>query len=523
MKAPSAESHLETLRGRVRQLRERAARDGLAANPVVDETLHVLEETVGALSASLEELSCSNAELTQANRDAELHARRYVELFRYAPDAYVVTDAHGVILELNSIAENKLGRIARFLVGKPLLAVVARADRDAFLACLAALRYRLAPLEDELIRFGSDPGFDASISAVPEEREGGLEIRWILRDVTERRRAERALRASEARNRAVLDVAFDGVLGIDGEGKIRSSNTALSRMFGYRAGTLDGRPEEVLGLSREDLAGIAIGSVHEFTGIRRDGSRFPVQVSKSPTQREAGGGIVATVRDLSAQKGLESQLRAATAATALAEERERQRLAADLHDDVGQLLSLMSIKLGMLRGASGQAAARLRDEVADLVMRAHQRTESLTFQLSPPILRDMGLTAAVEWLAEDIGKSYGLRIHVEHDGEPPLDEATRVTAFRALRELLINAARHANTDAAAVTLARSGSDLGIAVEDRGVGFDYGSNSIGFGLLTVRERIEALGGRFEIESEIGGGTRASIVVALAGERLSRATT
>ena len=325
---------------------------------------------------------------------------------------------------------------------------------------LAALRDRLAPVEDELIRFGTDPGFDASISAVPEERESGLEIRWILRDVTERRRAERALRASEARIRAVLDVAFDGVLGTDAAGVIHSvQHRAMSDVRLSRRASSTAAPWTCSGSPGKTLAAIAIGSVHECVGVRRDGSRFPIQVSASGTQPEAGGGIVSTVRDLSAQKGLESQLRAATAATALAEERERQRLAADLHDDVGQLLSLVAIKLGMLRGASGQAAARLHDEVADLVTRAHQRTESLMFQLSPPILRDMGLAAAVEWLAEDIGKSYGLRIHVEHDGEPPLDEATRVTAFRSLRELLINAARHAKTDAATVTMARQGAEL----------------------------------------------------------------
>jgi signal transduction histidine kinase len=136
------------------------------------------------------------------------------------------------------------------------------------------------------------------------------------------------------------------------------------------------------------------------------------------------------------------------------------------------------------------------------------------FQLSPPILRDMGLTAAVEWLAEDIGASYRLRVHVEHDGEPPLDEATRVTVFRSLRELLINTARHARTKAASVRLARDGNRLGVAVEDRGIGFDCTSHAPGFGLASVRERVEALGGRFEIDSEVGGGTRASIVVALA---------
>lgn len=72
----------------------------------------------------------------------------------------------------------------------------------------------------------------------------------------------------------------------------------------------------------------------------------------------------------------------------------------------------------MLRDATGDASVRLRDELANLISRAHQRTESLTFQLSPPILRDLGLAAALEWLAEDLGRAYGLRVHVEHDGEP---------------------------------------------------------------------------------------------------------
>ena len=167
------------------------------------------------------------------------------------------------------------------------------------------------------------------------------------------------------------------------------------------------------------------------------------------------------------------------------------------------------MKLGMLGGASGDAAGRLLDEVVELVKRAHQRTESLMFDLSPPILRDMGLASAIEWLAEDLEKSYGMRVHVEHDGEPPLDEATRVTAFRSVRELLINTARHA--------MARRDSNLGIEVEDRGVGFDARSDTPGFGLLTTRERVVALGGRFEIESAAGSGTKVSLVLALAHPR------
>jgi signal transduction histidine kinase len=285
-------------------------------------------------------------------------------------------------------------------------------------------------------------------------------------------------------------------------------------MFGYQTSQLEGRKADVLGLTPEALARLPRGSGRESVGIRRDGSEFPIEICTREESPDAGGAIISGVRDLSAQRGLELQLRAATAATAMAEERERQRLAADLHDDVGQLLSLAGIKLGLLGKAQGDAIARLREETAELVSRAHQRTESLMFQMSPPILRDLGLVPAVEWLAEDITRSYGMRVHVEHDGEPRLDEATRVTVFRSLRELLINAARHARAGEADVILARSGAELDVVVEDRGIGFDGHATSPGFGLISVRERIEALGGRFEIESQVGGGTRAQIAMALA---------
>src|SRR5262249_38990182 len=161
--------------------------------------------------------------------------------------------------------------------------------------------------------------------------------------------------------------------------------------FGYPPGALDGHPVRLLGLSAAELRAYSVGSVHEAVGVRRDGSQFPIQVAAAGPSPPSGNEIVSTIRDLSSQKGLERQLRVASGAATMAEERERRRLAADLHDDVGQLLSLAGLKLGMLGKASGSAAERLHKEVAELVAHAHQRTESLMFQLSPPILQDMGL------------------------------------------------------------------------------------------------------------------------------------
>ena len=92
------------------------------------------------------------------------------------------------------------------------------------------------------------------------------------------------------------------------------------------------------------------------------------------------------------------------------------------------------VKLGMLRGgAAGDGGLKALRELTEIVTRARERTESLTFQLSPPILHDVGLGAAAEWLAEEMGRSYGLRVRVEREAELPLDERIRVTLFRALR------------------------------------------------------------------------------------------
>jgi PAS domain S-box-containing protein len=504
MKPQQIERLVARGRRRLQALRRHVSRAG---DRRLGDLLDDVADSLDAVSAAVGELEDDSAE---AHQTASELAHRYEGLFRGAPDPYVVTDESGVIRELNAAAERLFGRARTHLIGKPLLPLVAPADIDRYLARLSALRDRGRSADDHPLRFGAGAGFDAEVTAIAHRSEQSVEIRWMLRDVTERRRADRALRASEARTRAALETAFDGVLGTDAAGVIVSTNAALRRMFGYRPGELEGRAVDVLGLTPEELAAISETSVSDAEGVRSDGSHFPIQISASSARAGGDAALMSSVRDLSVQRGLESQLRAATAAAAMAEERERQRLAADLHDDVGQLLSLARIKLGMLRGASGDAAERLREEAADLMMRAHQHTESLTFQLSPPILRDMGLASAAEWLAEDIGRTYGLNVHVEHDGEPPLDEATRVTAYRALRELLINIARHAKTKSAMVTMSRNGSDLSIAVEDRGVGFDCGAK-LGFGLLTVRERIGALGGRFVIESEVGGGTSASMVV------------
>ncbi len=217
-------------------------------------------------------------------------------------------------------------------------------------------------------------------------------------------------------------------------------------------------------------------------------------------------------RALDDQKHLQEQLRSAASETALAEERERRKLAIDLHDGLGQLLSASGMRLALLRDSlRDPALVAETQEIEKVIAEADGRVSSLSFALSPPILHDVGLLAAAQWLAEDIELQFGLYVVVEHEEERwPLDEATRTTLFRALREILLNVSKHAGTDKAYVRFSRDGGFVKLTIEDEGVGFNPAADRKGYGLLSIRERLEHLGGSIQIESTPGEGTRISLM-------------
>jgi signal transduction histidine kinase len=142
---------------------------------------------------------------------------------------------------------------------------------------------------------------------------------------------------------------------------------------------------------------------------------------------------------------------------------------------------------------------------------------SLTAQLSPPVLEQLGLVPALEWLSEEMRKTYQLEVSFEDDeSAKPMDSVTASILFRAVRELLINVARHAQVGIAYLTTHREGDQLVVTVEDKGTGFALGkksSDTAGFGLATLRERIVYIGGSFQIQTEPVRGTTATIQVPL----------
>jgi two-component system CheB/CheR fusion protein len=223
-----------------------------------------------------------------------------------------------------------------------------------------------------------------------------------------------------------------------------------------------------------------------------------------------------------------AQLRELSVALTLTEERERRAIAVDLHDDLGQLLALLKMRLDLLRRQA--PAGPLGDELqsaSELLLQASDRVRSLAFQLSPTILYELGLVPALEWLGDEMKRLYSLNVTVDADAaaREALDPSTRTVLFRAVRELLINVGKHANTSAAHVECRRPGGRMVVTVTDNGTGFDpkvvfSGSINRGFGLISIRERLAGLGGTMDCKSVPGDGSRVTLQVPAPASTQSR---
>lgn len=351
------------------------------------------------------------------------------------------------------------------------------------------------------------------------------------------RAAEDPLQASDDRYRSVVDAAHNVILCLDPAGRVLEWNRAAERLYGWRRDQVLGEsylerflPEDVRSAVAADIARVLAGATTEgFENAveTQDGERW-LSWNVSPLVRSDGRsyGIVAVGQDITERRQADrrlatyqERLRSLASQLALAEERERRRLADELHDRIGQTLGLARLKLSALRSApsSSPPAAGL-DEVAALIDQASRDARSLLYELSPPILYDLGFAAAAEWLMEQQGGA--TRFVFSEDGRPkPLDEALELILFRALRELVLNVAKHARARRCAVSFDREGDEVRLEVDDDGVGFRPRAGARqevggGFGLFSIREQLRRLGGRIEIDSQPGAGTRVRLWVPLA---------
>jgi PAS domain S-box-containing protein len=206
------------------------------------------------------------------------------------------------------------------------------------------------------------------------------------------------------------------------------------------------------------------------------------------------------------------QLRQLASELTLAEQRERRRLAGLLHDNLQQLLVGAKFRLVPLERSADRTVKLAAGEAQELINRSIECSRSLTGELSPPILHQGGLGPALEWLAVWMQQKHGLNVQLDigQDTEPE-SEDMRVLLFQSVRELLFNAAKHAGVKEVDVRLSKRDGHTEVTVSDQGAGFDpqevarRAGKSGGFGLFSIRERLDLLGGGMEVDSAPGRGS------------------
>jgi len=238
------------------------------------------------------------------------------------------------------------------------------------------------------------------------------------------------------------------------------------------------------------------------------------------------------LREVSAKREEESlryqdQLRSLSSELSLTEERERRRIASDLHDRIGHALANASMKLRLLKNSvSTSTASRHIDEIHLLIDQSIQDTQTLTFELSPPILYDLGLEAALDWLTEQTQKQHDIAVEfIDDDTYKTIDESLRILLFQATRELLHNVVKHARASLVRVSIAKKENFVRIVICDNGVGFEATRKEKdvkkgGFGIFSIQERLKHQGGRLEIKSDPDTGSSVTIISPMAAKNTNQ---
>ena len=373
-------------------------------------------------------------------------------------------------------------------------------------------------------------------------------------DFSEHRRDEEALQArrDEEHDRALrtlLETATQGIVSVDAHGVIRTANRALEVMFGWPAGELIGQHiEQLLPTSFRDAhvrhrvgyfaapRARLMGGGLDLVGERKDGSSFPIEVSLNHVPTRSGGRTFGFVTDITDRQLAASALHERTAELeyrttllsrmasdlTLAEQHAREQIAKTLHDGLQQMLVIAVLNLDQqLKRDSdrGAAPSELLSEAKDNLEAAVAAARSLNIELFPPVLQHSGLPAALKWLADWTRDKYKVEVEVLADSHADSGRKdVRTLLFESVRELLFNAVKHAHADRMRLEVTVDADDqLCITVSDQGIGFEPDAlehrtkaGQVGWGLFSIRERLTLLGGRFEIDSAPGKGTRIRLV-------------
>ena len=402
-----------------------------------------------------------------------------------------------------------------FLTGEPLRSV-----------------YRVKDRHGRLIHFHCEAKLVRRRDARPWFIHGvAFDITELKRKETELHEALGELGKVEKLQRNIFESAPDSMIIVNRIGEIYRVNSRVEKMFGYA-------PEELIGKSILDLMPARFRAAHrehqenfilkphlremgggiQLYALRKSGEEFPVDIVLSPVKSDGETLVIAVIRDITRRKQDEEALRiSAEQQKAISrrllevQEAERRHIALELHDEIGQILTALKIKLEMVGRETPENNSLA--EAQELVDDAVGKVRKLSLNLRPAALDHLGLLSAYLWLFRNFTQQTGIEIDFNQSGLsgrrfPPEIETS---AFRVAQESLTNIARHAQVASAKIRVWIDENSLHLTIEDEGAGFDFErviAEGASTGVAGMRERVLFSGGAFQIETAEGKGTKIS---------------
>ncbi len=368
-----------------------------------------------------------------------------------------------------------------------------------------------------------------------DEEGKPLHTSGTVQDITERKQAELAIKASEERYRLIVQTAEEGIWMIDAEARTTFVNPKMAQMLGFAVEEMHGRPamdfmdEEWRAIAERTAQRRKQGIVErfDFKLRRKNGSELWSTMATNPFFDSDGtytGGL-AMVTDITERKQMEEALRQSfirlrrlSDHQEMVKENERRRIARDIHDDLGQNLMALKMDVSMLHARTAGAHPRLHQRVDTVLSNINATIKSVKTIMNDlrPATLELGLHAAVEWQMQQFMRSTGIvckLTETSKDFDPGLSEEQTVAVFRILQESLTNIARHSQASKVEIVLGKSDRSFLMKVADNGIGVQPNDKRKrnAFGLIGIRERIHAFDGELVVESSAGNGTSLSIVI------------
>ncbi len=487
--------------------------------------------------ANAEFLGRIRSQLRQRDLAEKLRAseRRYRRLFESAKDGILILDAAtGMVVDVNPFLVDLLGFSREVFLGEKVWELGFLKDIVADEASFAELQEKeYIRLENRPLEAADGHRIEVEFVSTVHLVDGQKVIQCNIRDITERKASERALRQSEERLAGIVNSAMDAIISIDARQCVVLFNAAAERMFDYRSDEIIGQPLDRLlptcfrarhahhvdAFSHSGVTTRTMGALGAISGVRANGEKFPIEASIS--QAEVAGEQLCTVilRDITERKDAETALRRSgeelrALASHFDQLREEQaaRIARELHDEFGQILSILKLHVRSLQrqlaAHTGEPSTLESREAEELIEGAVRSVRQLCTELRPPMLDHLGLRPAIEALAADFRTCSGIDYTLSTPDDFPVLDCQRQTAvYRIVQELLTNVARHSGANQVRIDLRVKDAGLEIEVADNGRGITAGdtAGTRSLGLLGMRERVLAVGGHITIAAQPGGGT------------------